>query len=135
VYAVSPTPVKSRIVAGARARIGSAPHQPSTAATASTPVTTHSVTVWTVPTASAEPEMPSASSQRLAWAIQGGRRSGDSVIGGARSRAWGTGQNTPRPSVAEGVCGVRKGRPSLGRKGTSLSSDGVKSVRDGGVVS
>ena len=44
-YAVNPIPVNSSTVAGALARIGSAPHHPSTAAAASTTVTTHSVTV------------------------------------------------------------------------------------------
>jgi hypothetical protein len=69
VYAVNPIPVKSSSVAADRAFIGSAPHHASTAATARTPVTTHRVTVCTVPTASAEPAIAAASTHRLARVI------------------------------------------------------------------
>lgn len=68
-YAVNPIPVKSSSVAADRAFIGSAPHHASTAATARTPVTTHSVIVCTVPTASADPAIAAASTHRLARVI------------------------------------------------------------------
>ena len=68
-YAVNPIPVNKSSVAADRAFIGSAPHHASTAATASTPVTTHSVIVCTVPTASAEPAIAAASTHRLARVI------------------------------------------------------------------
>src|ERR1019366_2623716 len=68
VYEVNPIPVNSSNVAADRAFIGSAPHHASTAATASTPVTTHRVTVCTAPTANADPAIAAASTHRLARA-------------------------------------------------------------------
>src|ERR1019366_6392108 len=69
VYAVNPIPVNKSSVAADRAFIGSAPHHASTAATASTAVTMHRVTVCTVPTARADPAIAAASTQRLARVI------------------------------------------------------------------
>ena len=125
VYAVSPTPVHSSSVAGALARIGSAPHHPSTAAAASTTVTTHDetrhVTVCTVPTASAEPAIPSAKSHRLAWPIQAGRLSLGSLMGARcrkmrSGRAWAAGGGYPGLSVAE------EGRDVRRREGRTAAS-------------
>src|ERR1039458_2966241 len=88
--------------------MGSAPHQPSTAAAARTTVTRHKVIVCTVPTARAEPAIPSAKSHRLAWGIQGGRRSVEPVV-------MENGGGYPVMSVAAEGPGVRGERLELDR--------------------
>src|ERR1039458_7173312 len=92
--------------------MGSAPHQPSTAAAARTTVTRHKVIVCTVPTARAEPAIPSAKSHRLAWGIQGGRRSVEPVV-------MENGGGYPVMSVAAEGPGVRGGTPEVAPRSSS----------------
>jgi len=81
---------------------------------------------------------PSSTSTRVAIgsSVIGAHRGPASPSGSGTRRAgvagMGTGQNTPRPSVAEGLCGVRTGGPAVARR-SPLSMDGVGSVGDRGV--
>jgi len=67
------------------------------------------VTVCTVPTASAEPAIPSARSHRLAWPIQAGRLSLGSLMGAQGETSWSAGGEYPALSVAARGRGVRRG--------------------------